>query len=152
MPQLSFVVTDSPDEDAVRALILPLNQFNEAQVGPSAYRPLAVLLKDQEQHILGGMWGTTSYGWLFIQLLIVSQHLRGRGIGTRLMRLAEQEAQTRHCHGAWLDTHDFQARPFYEHLGYTCFGELPDFPRGHARYFMKKALDGAAQQIPPGAD
>ena len=32
------------------------------------------------------------------------------------------------------------ARGFYEKLGYTCFGELPDYPVGFSRYFMKKAL------------
>ena len=139
----SFAVTDNPDEDTVKALVLPLNEFNEAQVGPGDYRPIAVLLRDENGHVLGGMWGATSYGWLFTQLLVVTAHLRGRGFGSRLMQLAEMEALARGCHGAWVDTHDFQARPFYERLGYACFGELPDFPRGHARYFMKKRLDVA---------
>lgn len=139
----SFAVTDCPDEDTIRALVAPLNQFNEEQVGPSESRALAVLLRDEEAHVLGGMWGTTSYGWLFTQLLVVAEHLRGRGFGSRLMQLAEAEALARGCHGAWVDTHDFQARPFYERLGYACFGELQDFPRGHARYFMKKRLDVA---------
>jgi hypothetical protein len=30
-----------------------------------------------------------------------------------------------------------EARPFCERLGYEVFGELDDFPPGHARYFMK---------------
>ena len=38
-------------------------------------------------------------------------------------------------------TFEFQARGFYERLGYRCFGELNDYPTGFARYFMKKALD-----------
>ena len=50
--------------------------------------------------------------------------LRGRGIGTDLLRRAEAEALVRGCHGAWLDTFEFQARGFYERLGYRCFGEL----------------------------
>ena len=29
---------------------------------------------------------------------------------------------------------------FYERIGYTCYAELPDYPAGCARYFMKKAL------------
>jgi hypothetical protein len=53
---------------------------------------------------------------------------------------AETEAVARGCHSAWLDTFAFQARPFYERLGYTCFGELNDYPNGSARYFMKKTL------------
>jgi len=38
------------------------------------------------------------------------------------------------------DTFDFQARGFYERLGYEAFAELQDFPRGHSRFFMKKTL------------
>ena len=41
---------------------------------------------------------------------------------------------------AWLDTFEFQARGFYERLGYTCFGRLEDYPPGFARYFMKKTM------------
>ena len=41
---------------------------------------------------------------------------------------------------AWLETFDWQARPFYEHLGYAVFAELPHDNGRHARYFLKKAL------------
>ncbi|MDR8726188.1 hypothetical protein FEQ05_01456 [Burkholderia pseudomultivorans] len=37
-------------------------------------------------------------------------------------------------------TFQFQARPFYEKLGYVRFGELADYPLGHARIFLKKIL------------
>jgi hypothetical protein len=56
------------------------------------------------------------------------------------MRRAESEAAARGCHSAWLDTFEFQARGFYEELGYCCVAELPDYPAGSARYFMKKTL------------
>jgi hypothetical protein len=60
------------------------------------------------------------------------------------MSRAESEAVARGCHGAWLDTFEFQARPFYERLGYVCFGELEDYPVGSARYFMRKLLSSEA--------
>jgi hypothetical protein len=56
------------------------------------------------------------------------------------MLRAEREAMARRCRNAWLDTFEFQARGFYERLGYSCFGELKDYPKGFSRYFMKKAL------------
>ncbi len=58
----------------------------------------------------------------------------------RLMQLAEEEALARGCHGVSLDTHDFQARQFYERPCYVQFGELPDFPVGQSKIFLKKAL------------
>jgi len=77
---------------------------------------------------------------LCVDLLFVPDTLRGRGLGSELMKRAEEEALARGCHSAWLDTFQFQARGFYERIGYQIFGELSDFPAGHARYFMKKAL------------
>jgi hypothetical protein len=54
------------------------------------------------------------------------------------MRAAEAVAIERGCIGVWLDTFAFQARPFYERLGYSVFGELRDHPRNSARYFLMK--------------
>lgn len=54
---------------------------------------------------------------------------------------AEAEAVRRGCHHALLDTFDFQARPFYERLGYRVWGELADFPAGHTWFYLSKALD-----------
>ena len=47
--------------------------------------------------------------------------------------------------GAWLDTFEFQARGFYEGIGYECFGELPNYPKGFSRFFMKKTLRRASR-------
>ncbi|MEO8738349.1 MAG: GNAT family N-acetyltransferase [Casimicrobiaceae bacterium] len=105
-----------------------------------ANRGLAVEVRDELGATVGGLWGGTSYDWLFIQLLVVPEALRGQGIGRQLMSLAEKEAAQRGCHAVWLDTFEFQAKSFYEQLGYTCFGNLKDYPRGFARYFMQKSL------------
>ena len=97
-------------------------------------------IHDQSDQAIGGLWGRTGFGWLFVELIFVPEALRGRGIGADLMSRAESEAIGRGCHGAWLDTFEFQARGFYERLGYACFGQLDDYPPGFARYFMKKGL------------
>ena len=136
----AFTLTDVADE-AVRAQILaPLRQYNQAQAGDGHYRPLVIELREgaPDSPILGGLWGATGYGWLFTQLLAVPDGARGQGVGTQLMQMAEREAKARGCHSAWLDTFEFQARPFYERLGYVCFGELPNYPAGFSRFFMKK--------------
>lgn len=136
----TLTVTDAADEETRKAVLAPLVEYNSSQAGPSQNRPLAVLVKDDQGAVIGGLWGHTGYDWLFTQLLVVPAALRGRGVGTEIMQLAEREAAQRGCHGAWLDTFEFQARGFYERLGYECFGELPNYPKGYARFFMKKAL------------
>ena len=133
-------LTDSADDAARKAILDALVAFNKAQTGLSDVRPLAVLVRDANDAVIGGLWGRTAYGWLFTELLFVPEALRGQGLGTTLMRQAEAEALARGCHHAWLDTFAFQARAFYERLGYGCFGTLDDYPVGSSRHFMQKAL------------
>jgi hypothetical protein len=44
------------------------------------------------------------------------------------------------CVGIWVDTYGFQARGFYEKLGYELFGTIDDHPRGSHRFFFRKRL------------
>ena len=55
------------------------------------------------------------------------------------MAAAEAEGRRRGCAIVWLDTFEFQARPFYEKLGFTVFGTL-DYPAGFKRFFLQKSL------------
>jgi len=139
---MSFAIraTDIPDEATRKGILDPLIAYNEARTKRNDYRPLILAIEDDQGQVLGGLWSRTVYDWLFIELLFVPESLRRRGIATDLMRRAESEAVVRGCHSAWLDTFEFQARGFYERLGYVCFGELRDYPIGSARYFLKKAL------------
>ena len=143
--QYTHTITDVADEEIRKAIVAPLVEYNSNQAGPSQSRPIAILVKDHANTVVGGLWGHTGYEWLFTQLLVVPSGLRGRGIGAEIMQLAEREAVQRGCRGAWLDTFEFQARGFYERIGYKCFGELPNYPKGFSRYFMQKALSGAQE-------
>ncbi|MBV8086335.1 MAG: metalloregulator ArsR/SmtB family transcription factor [Chloroflexi bacterium] len=44
----------------------------------------------------------------------------------------------------------WQALPFYQKHGYSLWGELDDFPRGHKHHFVQKALVPAAEETKPG--
>jgi GNAT superfamily N-acetyltransferase len=81
----------------------------------------------------------------YVELLFVPESLRRGGLGRRLMRDAEEEAVRRGCRGAWLDTFSFQARGFYERLGYAAFGFIEDYPPGHSRIFLKKTFGAPAK-------
>ncbi len=137
---MDIIVTDHPDPRARELILAGLVAYNEAQVGPSEARPMAVLVQDKGMDILGGVWGWTAYGWLSVELFFLPPNLRGLGLGTEVMQRAEEEARRRGCHSAWLDTFGFQARGFYERLGYTVFGQLDPYPTGFVRYFMRKVL------------
>jgi len=46
----------------------------------------------------------------------------------------EHAAKERGCTAAYLTTFSFQARPFYESLGYEVFGILDDYPPGYQKF------------------
>jgi GNAT superfamily N-acetyltransferase len=137
---MEITLTDAPDPAAREVIVGGLIAYNEAHAGPRNWRPLAVLLHDEGGVLVGGLWGGTAYGWLFTELLFVPEGLRGGGLGAEALARAEAEARARGCVGAWLDTFAFQARGFYEKLGYRLFGEIQDYPPGSARYFLMKRL------------
>lgn len=135
-PILETVEEPGPAERA--AILVELRKYNQERAGPGHHQPLCIVLRDSTGRIEGGLWGTTGYDWLFIEYLIVPERLRGRGGGAAMIDSAEKEARSRGCIGAWLDTFSFQARGFYEKLGYELAGTIPDHPRGGKRYFMMK--------------
>lgn len=137
-------LTETPDWGVWQMLARPLSAHNERQAGPEEHRFVILLLRDpQTREVVGGLWGRTMYCWLSIVLLVVPEPLRRRGLGTMLMRRAEAEALARGCRGALLDTFSFQARAFYERLGYRVYATVEDYPPGHCFFSMKKLLGPA---------
>jgi GNAT superfamily N-acetyltransferase len=137
----TVVLTEENIPEGREAILDLLGEFNLQNAPDPDFRLLGLLLKDEQGATIGGLWGRSAYEWLFIELLFVPDNLRGSGVGTQLMRQAEEIARERHCTGVWLDTFAFQALPFYQKLGYTVFGELKDHPRGISQYWLQKRFD-----------
>ena len=124
------------------AIAQAIHAFNDAASGADGRSfPLALVVREPgSDDVAGGLWGIGYYGWLFIELLVLPEAMRGRGLGTALMDQAEAAARSQGCIGVWLDTFSFQARGFYEKRGYAMFGCIDGYPPGQSRYWMKKAL------------
>jgi len=73
-------------------------------------------------------------------MLYIPDTLRGTGLAGEILAKAEDEARTRGCRGAWIDTFSPLALRAYLRQGYEVFGELQDFPEGRTRSFLRKNL------------
>jgi GNAT superfamily N-acetyltransferase len=135
-------ITVEPHADPrLRQLVLEnLGSYNIAVTGNEEYYPLSIFLRDENDEVLGGILGHIWGQWLYVSDLWLSKPFRRGGHGRKLLAAAEQYAKEKNCHNAWLTTHSFQARPFYEKLGYEAFAQLDEFPPGHKLYFLKKRL------------
>lgn len=102
----------------------------------------AVFARDPEGNVVGGIRAKAFWGYLCIELLWLSEAARGGRVGTRLVQRAEAFALQHGYTRARVETTSFQARPFYEKLGYEVYGVLEDCPPGHTSYYLKKELRG----------
>lgn len=137
--RISSEPTAAPaDIEAVKDAV---NHFNVDVTGVADWWPVTLLLRDEASTVQGGLLGDIWGGWLHVTYLWVAETARGRGHGRRLLQAAEGEARRRGCRYVHLETFSFQARPFYETLGYSVFAELGEYPPGHAHYYLRKTLE-----------
>jgi ribosomal protein S18 acetylase RimI-like enzyme len=139
MAELRIVFEQSPGANA-QFVRDHLDFYNVGVTGVSAYYSVNLFVKNERGEVMGGLLGSVWGGWLHITYLWVDDAVRGQRWGSKLMDQAEDYARERGCHSATLDTHSFQARPFYEKRGYEVFGTLDDYPKGHTKFFLKKKL------------
>lgn len=119
-----------------------LTAHNKPYSGPSNYNYFTVSARNEKGKVIGVLDAYGFYGWLFVRYLWVDGRYR-RGeqrVGSELMDRAEAYARECGYYGIWLDTFEFQARPFYEKRGFSLFGELNNNPPGYSRYFMQKMI------------
>jgi GNAT superfamily N-acetyltransferase len=138
-----LVPSDLPEAGTFEAIFQALESSSSPKIGPVRPRLLVIPIRDDAGRVAGGLWAATLFQWLQIEMLFVPVPLRGLGVGTALIELAERDARDRGCLGAYVDTFSFQAAPFYRKLGYTLFGALDDFPTGYSRLYFRKRFDAS---------
>jgi len=111
---------------------------HNATFHPVEIEPFLLYCTDDDGNVAGGLIAQTWWGTLEIQYLWIAERIRGKGYGKELMSAAEAEAKNRNCHMATVDTFDFQAKSFYEKLGYKEYGSLPGYAHKFRRHYLAK--------------
>jgi GNAT superfamily N-acetyltransferase len=133
----------SPTEEQLAPVRLGLHRYNLAHVGQESiekYLRFVIQAINASEEVIGGIHAEMFWDWMYIRDLWITESERGQGIGTRLLAQAEETARETGFFKSHLETTEYQARDFYKKFGYVIFGELPDKPKGHTWYYMKKDL------------
>nr|WP_318381696.1 GNAT family N-acetyltransferase [uncultured Enterobacter sp.] len=139
---MDFIVKEAITEHDKAELFVGLRRYNQPYIDMARWGDIGIYHRDDSGKMLGGLIAQRREDWLTIQYLWVSEDVRSKGIGGKLMRAAERFAAGKGCQNALVDTFSFQALPFYEKLGYARQMTLPDFPSaGHSRHYLTKALN-----------
>ena len=128
----------SPDDVAV--VRRGLRAFNVEFIGPPNEEEITIFLRTPSRQIVGGLLGDIRWRWMYVARVWIDAAYRGQGHGAALMRAAEARAVESGCLGIHLDTFEYQARPFYEKLGYDLFGTLEGYPPGYRQFYLSKRL------------
>lgn len=137
--QPTFNFTLGVDPRAREVVVQGLLAYNFEQMGRSnTYDDFELYARDEKGEVVGGMFGQSGMGWLYIDYLWLPGDQRGNGLGAQLIAHAEAEARRRGCVGVFLYTYSFQAPGFYEKQGFERMGVLEDCPPGHQRIYLKK--------------
>ena len=137
----SLLLTDTPDPRPKEAAGVSLYRHNVERTGVADRRPIASVVTDPDaDEVIGGLWGRTELGLLFVDMFFLLPALRGQAVGGELLALVEAEATRRGCRHAVVENSTFQAPGFYERHGYEEFGRAPFSVPGQARVFLRKQL------------
>lgn len=137
---LAFSSHDDPPADARAVVDEGLGAFNDAAAPLHEVRPLAVFVRDAEGRVVGGAVGRRWGAFAELQQLWVHDSQRGRGLGQALLRRFEADCAAHGVHTLSLETFSFQARPFYERLGWRVVQVHAQYPHRIKRYSMRREL------------
>jgi GNAT superfamily N-acetyltransferase len=133
-------ITVEPTPADIQYLEDRLYEFNSAATGIGGGEWLAILARDEDGRIVAGICGSTWGGGAEIRQFWVEQSRRNQGLGTKLLRAAEDEARRRGCRQMLLMTFSFQAPAFYARHGFEVVAVVDDYPHGHQNLLLRKHL------------
>lgn len=142
---MNIVVTSDPSKEDLSIISQGIQSFNQKHLPDEVVfekdTRFAVFARDEDGAVQGGMRACAYWNYCIIELLWLSESARGTGTGRKLLDAAENYAMEKGFDYIRAETLSFQARPFYEKMGYKLYGELPDYPEGHTTYCLFKKLN-----------
>lgn len=100
----------------------------------------AFFIYDNSNQIIGGLKAVHFYKSIHVDLLWVHPLYRNSNYGTTLMSKVEEYAKTKQCSFITICTMDFEAKDFYQKLGYVIEFERNNYEKNSTLYYLKKNL------------
>ncbi|HEY1630097.1 MAG TPA: GNAT family N-acetyltransferase [Rhizomicrobium sp.] len=137
---MNITLEADPDDAVLKEITTGIRGFNLAQVPDVQFHKIVSVIRDDDGRIHGGVVGRLAGDSVYMEVVWNDDDVRGTGLGRAMMLTAEAEAKRLGAREAWLYTMSFQAKPFYEKLGYSQFAELDWQDGQYKRHFMRKPL------------
>lgn len=135
------VIVETEKIDKYDSILLnKIEMYNrDNNINPIEERNLMLAALDNDKFV-GGVQGVITEDSMYIARLAVDEEYRGNGIGITLMCKMEEKAKELKVFSINLGTVVFQARKFYEKLGYKVVLVKENDPKGFKSYSMLKII------------
>ena len=137
---IKFTLRKSFADTIANYLSTELKSYNESIVGPYQRKPYAIYIKSQSGEVIAGIKGDVFERICSVHLMWVHENCRQQGFGKKIMLRLDKYATKMGCKFIQLDTAAFQAKAFYEKLGFSTIATLPEGFMGSNQYIMRKVL------------
>ena len=137
---MNLEITDIIKEQDRETIFQGLLEYNLVRIEDKNPKDLGVYFQDETGKKLAGLIGDTHGNWFIVKYLWVSEELRGKSIGSQILKQAEETAKERGCKYVFLDTFSFQAPMFYKKHGYQEVFALEEYPVTGKRYYFTKNI------------
>jgi GNAT superfamily N-acetyltransferase len=118
-----------------------LREFNYGYVGEyPQVQYIRLNARDADGRVVGGLRAVVAMHWLRVEVLWVSETVRGKGIGSRLLAQGERMAIGMGAKSAALETFEWQAPRFYVKQGYEEAARMENYVGGFYLAIMRKSL------------
>lgn len=108
---------------------------------PNFFLEKFTLIAKEGDNLLGYISVIADSGVAQIEPLMVLPERKGQGIGSALIKAAEEKAKSFGVHKVWLETgSDWKSRTFYEKHGYSVRVILPNHSGGREFVLLDKML------------
>ncbi|HHF0524607.1 TPA: GNAT family N-acetyltransferase [Legionella anisa] len=135
------IITDFKENEVISKIIYGnLKKFNESIIGSYEAKPFIIYAKNDTSEILGGIKGDIFGTLCRVFTVWIHEKQRRKGLGRELFVKLDAFAKENNCKMIQLDTAEFQAKGFYEKLGYQVIATLPDNFMGYTSYILRKYL------------
>lgn len=140
----SYGITVSVEKEIVSLyhtkLVQEIEHFNRVNhIVQSDDQEVMFVAKEKEEFV-GGVFGIITEDTMYLAWLVVCEPFRGKRVGMHLMNLIEDYARCKNLYSINLGSVEFQAKSFYERIGYHVMYTKLNDPKGYKSFSMLKKL------------
>jgi GNAT superfamily N-acetyltransferase len=136
---MEFITKEKSSEEDINVVRNMVSEYNRPYFEQSDLNKVVIEAWNESEYS-GGIVFFAAGESLNIEMLWVNGRKRGSGLGSELLKKAEEHGRRSGCNSVYLTTFNFQSRPFYEKHGYKVVYTQRNFSSGIEKYHMEKEL------------